>query len=230
MNKEVIEPSHYQEEGGLECIVAMQMLTDKHAVLNFCLLNAVKYLYRQDKKGVADMDVQKARWYYTVYSIMRSNHSLQDALSFVRSEAYKKSYFPAFDSTKFASFIKGLKDVDYNAFNLIGYLDRHLHIRQQFYCVTIERGVVDNARVVQEFEHTDIMTTGLVSQTINSYGSSTLELYQKGRVLATIPLPMPYMGWELAKALNYSTPTKDVIVLADFKEEFDLNPADVSTL
>ncbi len=52
------EASHYRVEGMPECIDIINGLG-----LNFELGNAMKYLYRQDKKGSSDEDLQKAKRY-----------------------------------------------------------------------------------------------------------------------------------------------------------------------
>jgi hypothetical protein len=43
-------PSHYQTDGGLECIEVMRQLYGDEAVKTFCKLNAFKYLWRSGKK------------------------------------------------------------------------------------------------------------------------------------------------------------------------------------
>jgi hypothetical protein len=47
---------------GLECLDAIEIL-EKDAGWGFCLLNAVKYLWRSGLKGDAAEDLRKARWY-----------------------------------------------------------------------------------------------------------------------------------------------------------------------
>lgn len=47
----VNHPSHY-ETGKFECIDVMLETQGKEAVLNFCLCNAFKYLYRHSRKTV----------------------------------------------------------------------------------------------------------------------------------------------------------------------------------
>ena len=50
-------PKHYtQHPSGVECIVVTEHM-------NFCLGNAVKYIWRADGKGDALEDLKKARWY-----------------------------------------------------------------------------------------------------------------------------------------------------------------------
>jgi hypothetical protein len=53
----VCSPPHYTNDpSGVECIQVAQ-----HR--NFCIGNAIKYLWRCDEKGNAIEDLKKARWY-----------------------------------------------------------------------------------------------------------------------------------------------------------------------
>jgi len=50
-------PPHYTDHpSGVECI----QITEHH---NFCVGNAIKYLWRAGKKSDAIPDLKKARWY-----------------------------------------------------------------------------------------------------------------------------------------------------------------------
>ena len=52
-----IDPLHYKEHpSGIECIKITQHM-------NFCLGNAIKYIWRAGKKGDAVEDLTKALWY-----------------------------------------------------------------------------------------------------------------------------------------------------------------------
>lgn len=52
-----IEPDHYRSHpSGIEAIQVTEHL-------NFCLGNAVKYIWRAGLKGDAIEDLEKARWY-----------------------------------------------------------------------------------------------------------------------------------------------------------------------
>lgn len=56
MECNVVHPKHYiQHPSGVECIVITEHM-------NFCLGNAVKYIWRADLKGGIE-DLQKAKWY-----------------------------------------------------------------------------------------------------------------------------------------------------------------------
>lgn len=61
----VERPEHYTN-GKVECIDAMEDAFEKEAVKSFCLCNAFKYLWRQNKKGHLE-DIKKANWYLTKY-------------------------------------------------------------------------------------------------------------------------------------------------------------------
>ena len=57
MNDPVNHPKHYTDhKSGVECI----QITEH---MNFCLGNAVKYIWRADLKDDAIEDLQKAVWY-----------------------------------------------------------------------------------------------------------------------------------------------------------------------
>ena len=57
MSDPVNHPSHYtQHPSGVECIQVTEHM-------NFCLGNAIKYLWRAGLKGDALEDLRKARWY-----------------------------------------------------------------------------------------------------------------------------------------------------------------------
>lgn len=56
MSKRVINPAHYrQHPSGIDCITITEHM-------NFCLGNAIKYIWRADYKGGIE-DLEKARWY-----------------------------------------------------------------------------------------------------------------------------------------------------------------------
>lgn len=62
----VNHPSHYNQEGAMECIEEMILIFGREAVMHFCLCNAWKYRYRaNEKNGKEDMD--KANWYIKKY-------------------------------------------------------------------------------------------------------------------------------------------------------------------
>lgn len=61
----VNHPKHY-ETGKFECIDVMVETQGVEAVMNFCLCNAFKYIYRTRRKNGLE-DVKKAIWYLTKY-------------------------------------------------------------------------------------------------------------------------------------------------------------------
>lgn len=61
----VNHPAYY-ETGKFECIDVMLETQGKGAVLNFCICNAFKYLYRFRRKNGLE-DVKKAVWYLNKY-------------------------------------------------------------------------------------------------------------------------------------------------------------------
>ena len=57
MNDTVNHPKHYTEHpSGVECIEITEHM-------NFCVGNAIKYLWRAGLKGQQVEDLRKARWY-----------------------------------------------------------------------------------------------------------------------------------------------------------------------
>ena len=62
IGKDKINPDHYKSETSLECIEAMELIFGQEAVLNFCVCNAWKYIWRwKNKNGIEDL--HKAEWY-----------------------------------------------------------------------------------------------------------------------------------------------------------------------
>jgi len=58
----VNHPSHYEASCSLECIEAMRIALGSDGVLQFCLGNAFKYLWRHKYKNGLE-DLHKAEWY-----------------------------------------------------------------------------------------------------------------------------------------------------------------------
>ena len=61
----VNHPSHY-ETGNFECIDVMIETQGKEAVMDFCICNAFKYIYRHNNKNRIE-DIKKAKWYLDKY-------------------------------------------------------------------------------------------------------------------------------------------------------------------
>lgn len=62
----VNHPAHYELPGGIECFDVLLATQGLEAVKNFCICNAMKYLFRRNRKN-GDEDVKKAAWYVAKY-------------------------------------------------------------------------------------------------------------------------------------------------------------------
>ena len=71
-DEEINHPSRYAG-GKFECIEVMADVFGKEAVKDFCLLNAFKYIWRQEKKGGVQ-DTKKAVWYLNKYIELSDSH------------------------------------------------------------------------------------------------------------------------------------------------------------
>ena len=69
MNDNVNHPEHYTY-GGLECIEVMEHVFGANAVMDFCICNAFKYMWRSDYKNGKE-DIDKAAWYINKYKELR---------------------------------------------------------------------------------------------------------------------------------------------------------------
>ena len=69
---EINHPDRYAG-GKFECIEVMADVFGKEAVKHFCLLNAFKYIWRQEKKGGVE-DVKKAVWFLSKYIELSDSH------------------------------------------------------------------------------------------------------------------------------------------------------------
>lgn len=58
---QVNHPNHYNQ-GGIECIKAMESAFGLDTIAAFCKCNAFKYLWRSDHKNGTE-DLEKALWY-----------------------------------------------------------------------------------------------------------------------------------------------------------------------
>lgn len=61
----VNHPAHY-ETGKFECIDVMVETQGVEATMDFCVCNALKYIYRHRKKNGVE-DIKKADWYLKKY-------------------------------------------------------------------------------------------------------------------------------------------------------------------
>lgn len=57
-----VNPNHYKNSTSLECIEAMEIIFGINAVIDFCVCNAWKYIWRWKNKNGAE-DLKKAKWY-----------------------------------------------------------------------------------------------------------------------------------------------------------------------
>ena len=58
----VNHPTHYTSGCGFECIEVMEMVFGKEAVIDYCVVNAFKYIWRHKQKNGTE-DIAKAEWY-----------------------------------------------------------------------------------------------------------------------------------------------------------------------
>lgn len=63
--KDAVNPDHYKNNK-FECIDVLIETQGKDAVMNFCLCNVFKYLYRHNNKNGVE-DIKKAKWYLDKY-------------------------------------------------------------------------------------------------------------------------------------------------------------------
>ena len=59
----VNHPQHYIAPNGIECIQAIEAALGNKGTIAYCKGNALKYIFRSDKKGKEKEDIQKAMWY-----------------------------------------------------------------------------------------------------------------------------------------------------------------------
>lgn len=64
MTNNINHPEHYT--GKYECLDVMIETQGIDAVLDFCICNAFKYIYRHRKKNGIE-DIKKAQWYINKY-------------------------------------------------------------------------------------------------------------------------------------------------------------------
>lgn len=65
MPDNVNHPAHYT--GEIECIDAMRQTQGDVPVMDYCLCNAFKYLWRHRNKGQFE-DIQKCIWYLNMFA------------------------------------------------------------------------------------------------------------------------------------------------------------------
>lgn len=83
-----INPSHYREHpSGIECIYVTQ-----HE--NFCIGNAIKYLWRHKEKGKPVEDLKKAIWYIQTEISRLEAMSIKKAPTLREAEDMHNKYNP----------------------------------------------------------------------------------------------------------------------------------------
>jgi hypothetical protein len=83
-----INPSHYTDGNGVECIEAIEASMTMEAFKGFLKGNCQKYLWRYEKKNGAE-DLKKARWYLErLIDIIE----LEEAMEKTRKEATKEDF------------------------------------------------------------------------------------------------------------------------------------------
>lgn len=85
-----INPSHYKNQCSIECIQAMEVAFGVNAVIDFCLCNSFKYVWRyKNKNGVEDLN--KAQWYIDKAEDLINTKDLRQDLHLMRSKEKKQS-------------------------------------------------------------------------------------------------------------------------------------------
>lgn len=78
----VNHPAHY-ETNGIECIDAMVASQGAECVMDYCLCNAFKYIWRCQHKGKQTEDIQKAIWYLNEWLSLgnKGNREIEEEIS-----------------------------------------------------------------------------------------------------------------------------------------------------
>lgn len=83
MSDNVNHPKHYTAHpSGVECI-------DITEHLNFCLGNAIKYIWRVDEKGDALENLRKAKWYLEREIHKREKKAMPEINALIRAASGK---------------------------------------------------------------------------------------------------------------------------------------------
>ena len=78
----VKHPNHYGAGTGYQCIEAMLQTFGKQATMDFCKLNAFKYIWRSDHKNKETQDMEKAKRYLEYWHVLNKLESEEDNGSF----------------------------------------------------------------------------------------------------------------------------------------------------
>lgn len=63
-------PNHYGAGNGYQCIEAMLQTFGRKATMDFCKLNAFKYIWRSDHKNKESQDLEKAKRYLEYWEVL----------------------------------------------------------------------------------------------------------------------------------------------------------------
>lgn len=89
-----INPNHYKNECSLECIEAMELIFGETAVLDFCICNAWKYIWRYENKNGKE-DLKKANWYLKYACSHYNDHIFSSLYSMIeRMRSYIQEHIP----------------------------------------------------------------------------------------------------------------------------------------
>ena len=73
-DEDVNSPSHYAQQGDIECIDAMESMLTREEIIGYLRGNSFKYRWRCRSKGNAVKDLRKAQWYENrLLSILQSD-------------------------------------------------------------------------------------------------------------------------------------------------------------
>lgn len=74
--KNVDHPKHYNQSG-FECIEVMEAIFGIEAVIQFCKLNAFKYMWRSNHKGSMFEDIAKCQWYLNKVAELENKRDME---------------------------------------------------------------------------------------------------------------------------------------------------------
>lgn len=85
MSDNVNHPDHYNQNG-IECIDVIVAAIGVEGAQNFCIGNALKYIYRHQYKGKATEDIEKAVWYLNTWLSMQ--HRKENKSPYIIPDGY----------------------------------------------------------------------------------------------------------------------------------------------
>lgn len=90
MSEENVKPKHYAE-CSVECIDVMDVIFGTKATVEFCFMNAFKYIWRHKNKG-GEVDLNKAKTYIDMAKDIIKQHDLWDEDGFYKTQAQKLTH------------------------------------------------------------------------------------------------------------------------------------------